>query len=199
MHLLNDNPISIQKSIYYLKKNYPIIAPCDTIYGFLGKVHSASSAIKAIKGRGEDKPFLIVAKREDISKISSQKIPAWVDELWPAPLSVIVSASTWYKKHHGGQQTVAVRVPNDLWLSSLLEKIPFPLYSTSVNRSGCPPLNDFDSIVKEFDNEVPLIVQNKSQTGMGVPSTIVDLTVFPYKVVRMGAIQITDEQLNRVN
>lgn len=199
MYLQGDTPQSIEKSIYYLKKNCPIIAPCDTIYGFLGKVFTAQERIRDIKGRSEDKPFLIITKKDSVSQFSSQTIPQWVNNLWPCPLTVVVFSSKWYQKHHNGLKTVALRVPSDKWLQTLLEKIPFSLYSTSVNRSGQPFLNDFDQIVKEFEKDVPLIVRSNGETKNQMPSTIVDLTTYPYKVLRKGALLIPQALLECTN
>ena len=64
---------------------------------------------------------------------------------WPGALTIIVNDI------RGG--TTAFRCPSDLWLLEILKNVEYPLYSTSVNKSGCPILeniSDREALLKEM-------------------------------------------------
>ena len=68
------------------------------------------------------------------------EIPKALDHLWPARLTAVVRR---------GAGTIAARVPDLAWLRRLLETTG-PLVSTSVNRSGDPPISSIDEVAKEL-------------------------------------------------
>ncbi len=183
---------SITTCIDYLNEGKILIIPTDTVYGF-----SASSnpdlhtdlKIRKIKGRSETKPFIqLIAKPTDIFLYTDDKIPEKLLAYWPGPLTVIVNDKR-LKDSSSGVHTTAFRCPGDFWLRSILEECPHPVYSTSVNRSGFPVLDEEKSIVNEFENEVDLIVLDGDRKG-SVPSTIVTMENDEIKVIRQGCIKI---------
>jgi L-threonylcarbamoyladenylate synthase len=81
--------------------------------------------------------------------------------------------------------TVAIRVPAHAPLCAVIEKVGEPIVSTSVNRTGTPPLDDAQAILREFGEEVDAVFE---RTGPGgEPSTIVDLCGKTPRVVRGGS------------
>lgn len=172
-------------------QNLPIIAPCDTIYGFIGRVPFSEEAIRQIKGREENKPFLILINRSDISAFSDQSLPESILSYWPGALTVIVRSNQEWQER--GLKTIALRYPNDPWLLQLMESVQTPLYSTSCNRSGNPVLREVKKIIAEFEADLPLIVE--AGDCIGVASTVIDCSVVPYRIVREGAVKIDLQQL----
>ena len=167
-----------------LKNEKVIILPTDTVYGFSGIIDKTDSEIRKIKGRAETKPFIVlIAFPGDINEITDDEIPENLLNLWPGPLTIIVSD----KKKPGN--TVAVRCPGDEWLRKIIEECGSPIYSTSVNRSGSPVLSKVKDIVEEFETDVSLIVDGGDSMS-SVPSTIVKLTDDGYEVVRDGVIKL---------
>ncbi|MBP5358183.1 MAG: L-threonylcarbamoyladenylate synthase [Treponema sp.] len=172
-----------------LKKGLVAILPTDTVYGFSAIVDfpgepefQTEKKIREIKGRSETKPFIqLIASPDDILRFSDEKIPDSLKKLWPGPLTVIVSVKA------GG--TVAFRCPGDKWLRDVIELCNRPVYSTSVNRSGCPVLTSVDEIRREFGDEVDLIVDD-GDSQSSVPSTIVKIENGEIIVVRQGAVKI---------
>ena len=81
--------------------------------------------------------------------------------------------------------TIAVRVPDDGYLLSLLP-VSGPIFSTSVNLSGESSLLTYDEIIPVFGESVDFIVRD-IEAGGSVASTLIDATVKPYKVIRQGA------------
>jgi tRNA A37 threonylcarbamoyladenosine synthetase subunit TsaC/SUA5/YrdC len=65
-----------------------------------------------------------------------------------------------------------------------------PIYSTSVNLAGEKPYRDFKQMVANFENEISLFVEGLAAQE-GQPSTIIDITTSPYRLVRQGEVDVT--------
>ena len=174
-----------------LKKGEIVIIPTDTVYGFSGIVDEEASTdgkIRAIKGRAETKPLIqLIAKPEDIFNHTDDKIPAKLLEKWPGALTIIVHNKK--AKADGTIPTTAYRCPGDAWLRRVIELAGAPIFSTSVNRSGCPVLDTVSAIRSEFENETALIVDDGDKKN-ALPSTLVMLENDSIKVHRQGYVKI---------
>jgi L-threonylcarbamoyladenylate synthase len=158
---------------------------CDTIYGILGRVPDTLEQIRTIKGRGDTQPFLqLLASPGEVRHISPMAIPSDLLKLWPGPVTFVLPDRS------GG--TVACRVPNDLYLRQIIKKAGVPLYSTSVNRSGEPSEWKITRIIELFGAEVGAILDDGDLNGRQ-PSTLLDLTVKPYRVIRQGVLILPEK------
>lgn len=181
MRIQKKAPNSAVAAAAELKQGHIVIIPTDTIYGFSGLVGKTAEAIARIKGRAENKPFIaLIAEPADIYRYTDIKIPEHILNLWPAPLTLIVPLK--------GQGTQAFRCPADEWLRNVVAAAGDAVYSTSVNRSGMPPLTDISTICREFEDSVALIVDGGNLEGF--PSTLVDLTSGTPCVLRQGSVVI---------
>ena len=181
MRIQKKAPNSAVAAAAELKQGHIVIIPTDTIYGFSGLIGKTAEAIARIKGRAENKPFIaLIAEPADIYRYTDIKIPEHILNLWPAPLTLIVPLK--------GQGTQAFRCPADEWLRNVVAAAGDAVYSTSVNRSGMPPLTDISTICREFEDSVALIVDGGNLEGL--PSTLVDLTSGTPRVLRQGAVVI---------
>lgn len=159
-----------------------VVIPCDTIYGLSSLYITGYKKLQALKGRDAGKPFLVLATLEQAQDICVS-IPDDVLKCWPASLTVILNTKTGEK--------LGIRVPDDPWLQELLRTIGKPIYSTSVNISGEPSLLNFDDIYLLFGERVALCVKGFDVQGT-TPSTLIDATVLPYKLLRQGSYDISN-------
>lgn len=185
------------KVLEALKKNQIVIIPTDTVYGFSGLVlekdipsdKGTDAQIRTIKGRAETKPLIqLIGCPQDIKKYTDDNIPDSLLNKWPGALTIIVNTKKThplYKRY----PTIAFRCPGDLWLREIIMKAGAPIYSTSVNRSGCPVLETVPEIVAEFEEEVALIIDDGDKKG-ALPSTLVAMENGLPKVLRQGAVEI---------
>ncbi len=165
-----------------------VIMRGDTIYGFFGIAPDTRAKIQKLKNREAGKDFLILIPDASwVERFSNDEIPDKLRSYWPGPLTVIMNA----KKNVWTSDTVALRVPDDIFLQEVLLKIDKPLYSTSVNISGEAEINRIDEIIKRFGDRVELIV-NSGDAVSRKPSTIVDITSGSITIVREGAIKSSD-------
>ncbi len=163
----------------------------ETVYGLAVIFDSkeAFSRLVNVKGRSPDKPFsMMVSDISDIYKYAqpnndTQKL---IYRFMPGEVTLIMdtlpSLPEWVslKTNH-----VGIRIPNDDYVRALIRKVGKPLLVTSANRSGKPPLINYEDVVKEFNNDVDAIVEGKCVSSL--PSTVID-TCGTIKVLRVGSI-----------
>jgi L-threonylcarbamoyladenylate synthase len=158
------------------------------MYGIVGAAPETEKQIRAIKGRGQDRPFImLIAKADWIKPYSTVPLPASLARFWPGPLTILFP-------RRDGEGKVAFRVPADPFLRQILKVAGKPLYSTSVNEAGEDFLWKFDDIVLKFGKKVDCIV-DAGNLPESCPSTIVDIGVKPFRVVRQGKLIIPSETL----
>jgi len=175
--LYRQNPDTLDIVVERLKNDEVIVLPCDTIYGLCAKMGPAEEKLYALKERDQRKPFLILATLEQAKAICD--VPADIEACWPCALTAIM-------KNKQAQGTTAIRVPQDPFLQRVLEKLGSPIYSTSVNMSGYSSMTSIMDIIFTFKGLVPTFVVGDEKQGT-VPSTLIDCTVHPYKIIRQGS------------
>jgi L-threonylcarbamoyladenylate synthase len=149
--------------------------PTDTVYGLhaLASDPAAIARISAIKGRAEEKRYVIIASSIEQLRTLGATVPETLNDVWPAPLTAILAA---------GATTIAARIPDLRWLRALLQRTG-PLVSTSANRSGEPPITTPEELGSLLDGLDAVLDQGWRQ---GESSTIVDFTGAVPRLVREG-------------
>jgi L-threonylcarbamoyladenylate synthase len=194
MLLSKNTPQTLETVARCLRDNRVVIIPCDTVYGFVGRAPETDAAIRAIKGRDEVKPFIsFIEKPADIERFGAIAPDPAVLALWPGPLTLILAQRSGSTVERPGT-TVALRCPDDPWLQNLLKLCGFPLFTTSVNRSGQPLLSQVSDMAREFESEVACIVDAGDLPG-ALPSTLLDVSQKPYRVLRQGSLKVPDSLL----
>ena len=82
---------------------------------------------------------------------------------------------------------MAVRIPKGRLFRKLLAHLPFPLAVTSANLSGRGSLVSGREARKIFEGKVDILIDGGA-CDIGRESTIVDVTHYPFTVVREGAV-----------
>jgi L-threonylcarbamoyladenylate synthase len=168
--------------------------PTETFYALAADPFqpAALKRLYAVKGRAEEKAvLLLVADAEMVPRVA-REVPELARRLmarfWPGPLTLILPARGELPDLvTGGTDTVGVRQPRQPLTLRLLAALGSPLTGTSANRAGRDPLTLAADVAREFGEDVDLILDAGPCPG-GLPSTIVDVTVIPPRLVRSGAI-----------
>ena len=177
-----------------LKKGGLVAFPTETVYGLGADAlnEEAARKIYAAKGRPSDNPLIAhIAKKEDIEPLV-REIPEagkkLMDAFWPGPLTLIFPKSGRVPKGTtGGLDTVAVRMPSDPVARRLIELAGTPGAAPSANTSGRPSPTTAEHVRQDMDGRIEMIVDG-GPVGIGVESTIVDVTGEIPMVLRPGAI-----------
>lgn len=175
--------------------------PTETVYGLGGDAlrGESSEKIYAAKGRPSDNPLIVhICKWEDIYKITSE-LPPEAEKLakafWPGPLTMILKKSDVVPPETtGGLMTVAVRMPEHKIALALIEAGGGYIAAPSANTSGRPSPTTAAHVKEDLDGKIDMILDGGS-VGIGLESTIVDLTEGAPTILRPG--YITQEMLER--
>ena len=174
------------KILAVLRRGGIVIMPCDTIYGIVGRCSDTEEKIRKCKGR-ELKPFIrLIPNAEAAALYTDQLPPRQILSLWPGPLTLVTA--------HSGGGTIALRVPDDPLLNDILKDLKEHLFSTSVNITGKEALWKIRDIIETFNDKVDMIIDGGDLKG-NKPSTVLDVTKKPYKILRQGIYRIPPELL----
>ena len=169
------------------------IYPTDTIYGLGANPFNddATSKITSLKQRDEMKKYILLADEiETVLKyieVTDERHIDFLISVWPNPVSVVLKLNK-VTAEIFGNETAAFRIPNHYFCRKLIKQLRMPLISTSVNRSGDPPMTDYIEISQEFRDEVDAIFYT-TKTQMPVHSTVIDLTGDDLILLREGRIK----------
>ena len=170
----------------------------DTIYGLGADPFNAKAVarIMELKGREENKPILLLLA--DISEVDrfiadrSKEFEEVATKFWPGPLTIVGRAvANLPAEITAGTGTVGVRVPADARVRELLRQCGGALTATSANFSGREPARSAEEVREYFGDGIDLVVDGGEVTA-NEPSTVIDVTTSPPRVLREGAIKYTD-------
>ena len=176
--------------------------PTETVYGLGGDAlnRESSRKIYAAKGRPSDNPLIVhICKFEDIRQIVKEvpeEARRIAEAFWPGPLTMILPKSELVPKETtGGLDTVAVRFPSDKIAQKLIEYSGGYIAAPSANLSGRPSPTVAKYVAEDMDGRIEMIIDGGA-VGIGLESTIIDLTVSPPQILRPG--YVTEEMLRKV-
>ena len=175
----------IIKAAQVLKQGGIVAFPTETVYG-LGANFFDKDAVKKlyeIKQRPHGKPFTAhIADLADLERFGcdvSGFAKELVERFWPGPLTLIFNTSDSGK--------VGFRMPDNEIARQLIRQSKTLIAAPSANISDFPPPLNASEVLKFFRDKIELVL-DAGPTKLGEESTIVDLTVFPYKIMRHGAV-----------
>ena len=198
VHKSKPNIINIDKdftkAVSYAKELFLsggiFIYPTDTIYGFGANPFNedAKKKIAKVKGRDEWRRYIFLIQNvqllQQYVELNSEKHIDFLLSIWPNPISVVLKLNN-KTSEILQSETGAFRVPNHRFCLKLLSEIQMPLISTSVNRSGNPPILEPSLIIEEFGSEVDAIFYSETKSYFEA-STIIDLSRDKLELIREG-------------
>lgn len=203
----NPDAGSIRKAGEIIRAGGLVAFPTETVYGLGGNALNPDSSRKiyAAKGRPSDNPLIVhICKWDDIYKIADP-VPETAVKLakafWPGPLTMILKKTGLVPKETtGGLDTVAIRFPQDLIAQAFIEAAGGFVAAPSANLSGKPSPTLAQYVAEDMDGRIEMILDG-GEVGIGLESTIVDLTGEEPMILRPGYItkEMLEEVLERVD
>lgn len=192
----------IAKAAAIIRDGGLVAFPTETVYGLGADAMQASAAKKIYeaKGRPSDNPLIVHIADVSALRNLTDEVPGKAVKLakafWPGPLTMIVkkSAAVPYETT-GGMDTVAVRMPNHPIALALIAASGTYIAAPSANTSGRPSPTAAEHVMTDLNEKIPLILDGGS-VGIGIESTIIDLTEETPMILRPG--YITQEMLEEV-
>ena len=192
----------LREAARILREGGLVAFPTETVYGLGGNAldEEAARKIYAAKGRPSDNPLIAHVSCEEEVQPLVREIPEagrkLMEAFWPGPLTMIFPKSE--KVPYGttgGLDTVAVRMPDDPVANRLIALAGVPIAAPSANTSGRPSPTTADHVWQDMNGRIEMIIDG-GPVGIGVESTIVDVSTPIPAVLRPGAI--TMEMLREV-
>jgi L-threonylcarbamoyladenylate synthase len=189
-------------AVRLLRAGKVIAFPTDTVYGigadgFNERAIEQLFVVKA-RERGKAIPYLL-SDTKDLAQVA-REIPRaaqmLAEKFFPGGLTLVVPASPRVPKILiAGGDTIAVRVPNHPTTRALIDALGAPLAATSANISGGENPANARDVLKQLEGRIPLILDGGATRG-NIPSTVVDVSTDPPKVLRVGVITV--EEIEKV-
>lgn len=199
----SNNEKSYAQAVELLNNGEIVAFPTETVYG-LGAVATNDVAVKKIfeaKGRPSDNPLIVhIGTKEEVSDYI-EDIPEnalkLMDAFWPGPITLVMKAKKGILSSSvtAGLTTVGMRMPNHKVALELLRKLKKPVAAPSANQSGKPSPTKATHVEEDLQGRIPLILDG-GPTGIGIESTVLDVTVNPPVILRPGGV--TKEMLEEV-
>jgi L-threonylcarbamoyladenylate synthase len=170
--------------------------PTETFYGLAASVQSAKAIARifAVKGRPETKPILVlvdsIAMAEWLAVRMSATARALMRTHWPGAVTLVVPARPWVPSTlTAGTETIGIRWPSHAVAVGLVRALGHPVTAPSANPTDAPPPRTADDVVAYFGDGLDLVLDGGATPG-GMPSTVVDVTVDPPRLLRRGAVAV---------
>lgn len=187
---------AIHSAANLLRAGDTVAFPTETVYG-LGADAANPLALHKVfeaKGRPTDHPLIVHIADSSHLSVWAQHIPdmAWklAAAFWPGPLTLIL------RRHEqvlnavtGGQDTVALRVPDHPVAIALLRAFGSGIAAPSANRFGRVSPTSAHHVREELGTKVGMILDGGS-CRVGVESTIISLVHDKAVLLRPGGLSI---------
>jgi L-threonylcarbamoyladenylate synthase len=179
-----------------LREGGLVAIPTETVYG-LGADALNPAAVARIfeaKGRPQDNPLILHIPEASWLKRYCRNIPpaayALAERFWPGPLTMVLPRrSNVPNAVTCGLDTVGIRCPNHPAFLAVLRALDRPVAAPSGNLSGRPSPTCAAHMVEDMDGRIEAIMDG-GPCGVGVESTIVDMTTPIPRLLRPGGLPL---------
>ena len=197
--LIHKNP---ERAAEILRAGGLVAVPTETVYGLAGNGLDPNviENIYAVKDRPAVKPISLMIPDLDTALYFCAEVPVQAEILarrfWPGPLTLILKAKELVPEIlRAGGSTVGLRCPQQQDTLDLLRMLPFPLAVPSANPSGEESPVNAGQVLNYFDGRIDAVIDG-GPCSVGQASTVLDMSLTPYRVLRKGSLseeEIADE------
>ena len=194
--LLRDTEQDIRTAAAILRAGGLVGIPTETVYGLgaNGLSSAAVGKIFAAKGRPQDNPLILHVPDASWLARYCREVPdsayTLAARFWPGPLTMILPRKDVVPDAvTAGLDTVGIRCPNHPVTLAIIRAADVPVAAPSGNTSGRPSPTRAEHMVEDMAGKIDAIVDG-GPCGVGVESTIIDLTCTPPRLLRPGGLPL---------
>jgi tRNA threonylcarbamoyl adenosine modification protein (Sua5/YciO/YrdC/YwlC family) len=187
--LMPDLQAQAAHAVARLKSGALVVLPTETVYGVAADPEDQTSIARVVelKGRAAGHEFTYhLASRAWLDQLAPPpplRIERLLARFWPGPLTLLLAGRR--------QGIVGARVPAHPFAHAVLAEFGRPLYLSSVNRTGEPPLFDPDEIVARFGERIDVLYDG-GRTPLQQASTVARFDGRCLSIVRQGILSEQD-------
>jgi L-threonylcarbamoyladenylate synthase len=192
--ILRDNQETSLIAAAVIKDGGVVAFRTDTFYGLAVDPFNTSAVqrLKSAKGRDDAKPILLlISDQSQLARLVAQRTPTFdkaVESFWPGPITLVINAvGNLPVEITAGTGTVGLRLPSESSVRNFVYDCGGALTATSANVSGKPPARNAVEVAAQLDERIDLIV-DAGEVTVTEPSTVLDVTHEPAKLIREGAL-----------
>ena len=184
----------LKQAVRILKNSGIVIFPTDTAFGIGCRIDDEKAIKRLFEVRKRPESQATPVLFESIGEVSEyvSQIPpkalSLMEKYWPGALTIILSAKTRKipRLVRGGGQTIGVRIPNHSITLEMIRRVGVPILGPSANFHGKPTPFRLEDLDKNLTSKVDYVLAG--ETKLRKPSTVIDCTVFPFRVLRLGGV-----------
>ncbi len=192
------DPGGIRRALDIIRSGGVVVYPTSMLYGLGADAtnRDAVSRVFSIKRRMETKPVsILINQKADILPLVAEIPDAArriMERLWPGRVTLVFRASDFLPENLTAKTgKIGIRLPLHPAAKRLLADAGVPVTATSANLSGAPGCASIGEMPESILREADLVL-DAGRLGGGVGSTVVDVTVFPPKILREGSVSAKD-------
>lgn len=186
-------PGAVDEAAALLREGRLVIFPTDTLYGIGADAFNAQaiSALYEVKRRSLAKGIpILLADPADVDKVAPAlpgRAQPLIERFWPGPLTLIVPRRPALPSNLSPNENVAVRIPDNEVARALIRAAGGAVATSSANKTGHPPAHDAQEAMAALAGLVAAVLDG-GPVAYGAPSTIVDCTAEPPRILREGPL-----------
>lgn len=197
INIKNPKAEKVKKIVDFIKAGKTVILPSDTTYGLCASGFDVESIKKviSIKKRAKNKPLSVFVRDIDMAKnisfIDKEKEKI-LSEYLPGLFTFILTKKSFVPDMlTAGSNTVGIRISKNVLIREIMKSIDYPIIATSANLSGESEIYSMNKIIEQIGESAskPDLVVDGGDLPQIKPSTVVDLTCDPPKILRAGPVE----------
>ncbi len=177
-----------------LRRGGLVAYPTETVYGLAASAFDAEAVARVFdaKGRPAGQPLPVqiasAAEAETLAHDIPESARKLLADFFPGPLTLIFPRRPAVSLLiTGGGETVGLRMPDHPVALGVLRAFGGPVVCPSANTTGRRAAMSAADVLEDLDGRIDLILDG-GPTSDRTPSTVLDLTVSPAKIIREGKI-----------
>ena len=185
-----------------IKRGGVVAFPTETVYGLGADAYNADAVaeIYRAKGRPSDNPLIVhiadTEQAEGLVTEFSDAARAVAKAFMPGPVTLILPKSPAVPNAvSAGLPTVGIRMPSHEVAREFIRECGVPIAAPSANVSAHISPTSAAHVYEDLKGRIPLIIDG-GECGVGIESTIIDLSSDVPTILRPGAV--TEEMLTEV-
>jgi len=194
VRIVRATQVEIETAVQALRDGELVAFPTETVYG-LGANAQNPAAVRKIfeaKGRPETHPVIVHLDSPRFLHRWVREVPEVATKLaerfWPGPLTMVFpKAPNVHDIVTGGQDTIAIRVPQHPMAQQLLTAFGGGIAAPSANRYGRLSPTRAEHVRDELGESVKVILDG-GECQIGLESTIVSFEGGNVRLLRPGAV-----------